>query len=93
MGMSTYVVGIKPANDRWSQMKEIWDVCDKADVNVPKQVIDFFDQCVPDEKGVLIELGGHECLCEWGNEHQSGFEVDIRKIPEDIKIIRFINSW
>ena len=42
MGMSTHVVGFKPANAKWLNMKAIWDACQEAEIAVPDEVGDFF---------------------------------------------------
>ena len=96
MSMSTHVVGIKPPplDEKWKKMKEVWDSCNAAGVEIPEEVGKFFDWETPDDKGVLISLDEKcECCKEWWNDYSSGFEVDVSKIPKDIKIIRFYNSW
>ena len=42
MGMSTHLVGIVPPDDDWKKMKAVWDACDNADVDIPKDVSEFF---------------------------------------------------
>ncbi len=94
MSMSTHVVGFKPADDKWRQMKAIWDACMKAKVNTPEEVDQYFGDNEPDESGVVVEQKALGAACKkWEAEMQSGFEVDITKLPPDVKIIRFVNSW
>lgn len=91
--MSTYVVGIKPADEKFKKMYEIYKKCEEAEVNIPKEVEEFFNDEEPDKKGVIIDIREMECCKEWGDDSREGFEIDIAKIPKDIKIIRFYNSY
>lgn len=91
MGMSTYVVGIRPPGDKWKQMKAIYDACSVAGISLPEAVEEFFNFERPDDKGVIVEL--KECSQEYYHENEKGFEVDLSKLPKDIDIIRFYNSW
>jgi len=29
----------------------------------------------------------------WRDENSEGIEIEVEKIPKDVKIIRFVNSW
>ena len=92
MSMSTYVVGFREPDERWEEMARIWDACEKADVAAPPEVDAFFGGESPEGRpGAEIQLGG--AAKNWGNEHESGIEVDVRKLPPDLHIIRFINSY
>jgi len=91
MGMSTHIVGFRPPDEKWKAMKAIWDACRKADVSVPREVDDFFNGEVPDPAGVEVPL--KEAVRDWGDESRDGFEVDVTKLPKDVTIIRFYNSW
>lgn len=95
MGMSTYVVGIKPADEKFKKMKSIYDLCEEQGIDIPDEVEDFFDGERPDEKGVTIYLSETDGVYEYRNGEyaQEGYEVQIDKLPKDIKILRFINSW
>ena len=56
MGMSTNTVGIIPADEKWKEMKLIYDTCLKNKIEIPKKVNEFFNDEEPDEKGVKIYL-------------------------------------
>ncbi|MCP4569145.1 MAG: hypothetical protein GY841_16345 [FCB group bacterium] len=91
MGMSTSIVGIRPPGKKWKKMKAIYDSCKDGDIEVPEIVEEFFDYEEPDEKGVIIDL---EDIAEnWGSEYAEGFEIDTKKLPKDITVIRFYNSY
>jgi hypothetical protein len=92
MSMSTHVVGFRPADKKWHQMKKIWQDCEAADVPIPKEVLEFFDHEDPaDKPGAEVEL--KDALREWHGDGRSGYEVDIMKLPPDVKILRFYNAW
>jgi hypothetical protein len=98
MGMHSYVKGVRPADAKFNKMKAIYDQCVENEVSVPKEVLAFFDGDVPDPAGVVISLspskGGP--VQEWRDERNDmleGFEVDITKLPKDVTIIRFVNSY
>lgn len=91
MSMSTHVIGFRPADEKWKKMKAVWDACEKADTSIPKEVVKFFNDSEPDERG--IETSIEEAVKEWGNESSQGFEVEISKLPKNITHIRFYNSW
>lgn len=94
----TSVVGIKPPNDKFIKMKKIWDVCSEAGVSIPKEVEEFFNGEAPDEKGVIIDIKLFDAykniVRTWDDgDMKNGLEVDLTKLPKDITILRFINSY
>jgi len=93
MSMSTHVIGFHPPNDKWKQMKAIWDSCVSAGVDVPGEVYDFFDGESPDERGVEFDLKDAGVATEWEDRHRQGYELEIAKLPPNITHIRFYNSW
>lgn len=92
MGMSTHVVGFRPADERWNEMKQVWLACKKAKIDIPKEVDNFFDGVGPqDRPGAEVDLG--KSVCEWSDDYRRGYQVDLTKIPKDVKILRFYNSF
>ena len=122
MSMSTHIVGFRPPDEKWHQMKAIYDACTKAEVKIPDEVDEFFNFEPPDHQGVKVDLevdevdepqftingGGFKvpappsnkpkkkklgALTPWRDDMQEGFEVDVTKLPKNITVIRFYNSW
>lgn len=96
MGMSTHIVGFKPPDKRWIQMKEIWTSCTLANVKIPDEVVDFFNGEDPDDLGVEIDefqLRQMNCVVDYNTDNRSGFELYVGKLPKDVKVIRIFNSW
>jgi hypothetical protein len=90
MSMSTNVIGFVPPDERFMKMKQIWDNCTELDVQIPANVYDFFDGCAPDENGMEVEIK-HD---EWDDGDMSaGIEINVDNIPDNVKVIRFFNSY
>jgi hypothetical protein len=93
MGHSLHVNGIKPPDKKWKEMKDVWDACKAAKIDPPTAVELFFFDGRPDNKGVVIDLEEHECVTEYKDDMIDGYDVDLSKLPPDIKIIRFYCSY
>ena len=97
MSMSTYVHGFIPPDDKFQKMLEVYAACKEAGVDVPDKVYNFFNGEPPDPAGVKITLSDtkkfKDAVYEYHDEMQQGYEVDLTKLPKDIKVIRFVNSW
>lgn len=89
MGMSTHVIGFRPPDERWRQMKAVWDTATLAGVEIPDEVVRFFGDEEPDPAGLEIELP----LAEWGDDSREGYELQVADIPDGVTVIRFYNSW
>ena len=95
MSMSTHVVGFKPADEKWLKMKAVWDSCVAAGIDPPNNVLDFFGHEPPDDQGVEVALEKHTCVQRYSSDKRGhdGFEIDVRKLPPDVTIIRLYNSY
>lgn len=93
MGMSTHVVAIRPADERWHQMKAVYDACAAADLDIPDEVVDYFGGEEPDPKGVVLDLYRSQAVQDWSDKDSVGLEVTLTKLPPDVQILRFFNSW
>ena len=92
MSMSTMVVGIKPPDEKWKQMKAAYLACEKAGISIPDAVDEFFSGEIPDDAGVIVDDLG-KAVKSWHSDGCEGFEVTLSKLPADIKVLRFYNSW
>jgi hypothetical protein len=93
MGMSTHVQGFKAPDDKWKEMKAVWDACEAAGISPPEAVSKYFEWDKPDDRGVEVKLEGTGYCTEWGDDYRSGFEIEMRKLPADVTHIRFYNSY
>lgn len=89
MSMSSGVQGFKPPDAKWKKMKAIWDACKSAKIDPPIEVETFFNGEEPTDKGMEVEIEANV----WSDEYRQGIEVDIKRLPADVTIIRFYNSW
>jgi hypothetical protein len=90
--MSTHVVGFIPPDDKWRQMKAVYEACSKAQVVVPMEVRDFFNGEAPGNKpGMEVLLG--DAAKQWHDDYRQGIEVNLKKLPPDVTILRFYNTW
>jgi len=93
MSMSTHIIGFRPPDKKWKEMKKVYDACIEARLEIPKEVDEFFGGEEPDESGVMLEIEEDEAVEEWSDDMRQGFQVDVTKLPKDLKYIRFYNSW
>lgn len=93
MSMSTHVVGFKPADERWHQMKAIWDSCEAAGIEPPESVSAFFDWSDPDPAGVEVAIERTPAVQEYRADMREGFEINIKLLPPDVTIVRVYNSY
>lgn len=89
MGMSTHVMGFHPPDERFMCMKSIWDKCTEAGVSIPEEVSKFFGHKTPDDVGIQVDIPYRK----YSGDMVSGIEIDIQKIPPQVTVIRFVNSY
>lgn len=83
------MIGFRPPDAKWRKMKDVYDACVLAGVEVPDEVAEFFENGEPDPRGVEVELEAQE----WQDDMRQGFEIAIKDLPKDVTHIRFYNSW
>ena len=91
--MTTYVEGFRTPDEEWKTMKTVYDICVKAKVSIPDEVMDFFQGQPPsleDEARIDISMAEKK---RTDNVAQDVYEVNVSKLPKGVKIIRFINSY
>jgi hypothetical protein len=89
MSISTHIVGFVPPDKKWKQMKAVYDACAEADIKLPAEVDSFFNGEKPDDNGQTIRIEA----ATYQKNRCSGLEIEIDKIPPQVKIIRFYNAW
>jgi hypothetical protein len=101
MSSSMYVVGFIPPDENWRRMKAIWDACHAAGVSQPPIVEKFFGGERPDDNGREVTLASDipglkdaDGCKYWHDDDycREGFEIELAKLPPEIKILRFFNS-
>lgn len=87
MSTTLDISGFVPPDDKWKLMKSIWDACTKAHVDIPKEVGDFFDWNTPTDNGREVSM--RKLATEISEDGRYGYEIDVDKIPKNIKRMRF----
>lgn len=90
MSLSWDVVGFRPKDEKWHKMKKVWDVCKIAGVDAPEDVQKFFDYEEPDDTGITVCVS--DATKDYEGDMESGLEVELSKLPDNITVIRFIIS-
>jgi hypothetical protein len=95
MSMSMHVQGFIPPDEKFQKMLKAYRACEVAGVEVPPEVDKFFNEEQPDAAGVKIDLSYDEkykgVVQEYQNNNCQGYEINLEKLPKDIKIIRVLN--
>lgn len=96
MAMVSEVIGFKPADEKWRKMKAVWDACRDAGVGLPPSVYEFFAGNDPDDAGVTVSMDALiECGAVWdyAAESESGFTVNLDKLPAGVTVLRFVTRY
>lgn len=84
MSVSYHISGFRVADEKWQKMKAVWEACYNACVPIPKAVDEFFGGNKPDEAlGVQVNIDSAVQDC---GDH---YDVDLEKLPSDVKVLRF----
>jgi len=92
MGMSSRVEFFQPADKEWDDKKSVYNACVHAGIDIPEEVCQFFNWETPGEC-LGKEVKVPEAISDYSSEMTSGFEVELSKLPKQVKFIRFINSF
>lgn len=97
MGLSTHIKGIEPGDSpEFKKAYAAWKACVAADVEPPEELMEKLlgdDDDEPDPAGRHVSIGA--AVHEWSDQDAccDHIDVDIRKLPPGVKIIRFTNSF
>jgi len=93
MGMSVHIKGIRDLSKRFDKMMAVKEACDKARIDYPADVYDFFGpEACEDREYLATEMETIEIEVERpraGHAAEDRYEIDLSKLPEDVKKIRF----
>ncbi len=91
MSMSTHVTGFRPPDEKWRQMKAVWDANEAAGLEHPKELWDFFGHDDPDEAGIEVDI--KDAIEKCGGDSTDGYQIELAKLPDNVTHIRFENCW
>jgi hypothetical protein len=98
MGMDTFVVGIRDMDGKFAEMLELKKLCEKSKVSYPKEVAEYFGNLVDEDvryiKDEMLRVDLDDIAKEYTDgESCTGYEIVVKNIPKEVKVIRFFNSW
>lgn len=81
MGVSTHIVGFKPMDDKCAKESKVLD--------------DIFGEFGrPDYPDLMeVNLEKHPAVSVHEYADENGFDVDLTKLPKDVTVLRFFNSY
>lgn len=97
MGCSIGVEGVRDLDGRFAEMMEVKQLCDKRDMSYPKEVQEYFKGYLGEsdeyiKKGMeAIEIP-KAAQREGSNDYQDFIEIELSKLPEELKVLRFYLS-
>ena len=99
MSMSTFVYGIRPADDDFKAKAAAWNACEAAGVPIPETLLHFFNSVKPDPAGVVVGVCQHGHMkpalaTSYRDDMREGYEVKVEDlVRHGFKVVRFVNSW
>ncbi len=92
MSMSTYVYGLREADDRHRKLLAIKRACEDAGIEYPPEVARYFVNGKHDTTGdyaLAVEVPVEEI----NDDTRTHYIVDLQQLPPGIRRLRFTNSW
>jgi len=96
MSMSSHIKGVRNLNGKFQKMMDIKLACEAAGSDYPKSVLEYFEYPGESEqflKDEMSEVGLGDAVREYSRDCCDYFDVDLSKISDEVKIIRFVNSY
>lgn len=100
MGTSTHVIGFRAPDEQWKKMKDVYEACVEAGIEIPEVVDNFFGGEMPDDAGVTINLKEDDpaniCIQEYNEPGSQGYTIDLHALAKcypNITHLRFYNSY
>ena len=95
MSISINLVGYRKADETFHRMKAVYDACKKAKIDPPQSVEKYFGYDSPTQYGNQIALKPDETpgITSYNENECDGFDVDLDKLPPEIRVLRFYNSY
>ena len=92
--MSTYIEGVIPADEEWHKHVDAFNKCKECGIDPPDELYDYLglehEHQKPSSQGRVVEVP-HGRFSDPSRD-ADGFEVSVDRIPEGVKIIRFVRQ-
>ena len=86
------IKGYRGKDAEWKKMEKVWYACEEAGIGTPKEVDEFFGW-EPPSIACGKEVDIKEAITILDADMIEGWNVDISKLPKEVKIIQFYNSY
>ncbi len=100
MSMSTFLTGFRKPDEKFQKMKTAWEACKAAGIEPPEEIDKFFDGDSPESHGLPITLAANDKVYAhdgsvrlYREDCKDGFVVDLDNLPQDIRVLKFHNSY
>jgi len=96
MGMSNHVLGVRDLDGRFAKMMAAKLACDAASVGYPDEIYKYFKcpgECEDYLRQEMESVDITDAVSEYSKDEMDIFEVDLSKLPEGVKAVRFKNSY
>jgi hypothetical protein len=96
--MSTHVTGVRDLDGQFARMIAAKLACEAAGVGYPQELRDYFGCSVADDESYHreeMESVDISAAIEKSHPHDAAdaWTVDLSKLPEEVKAIRFCNRY
>ena len=93
MSVGLSVQAVKEPTEEYAAKVAVWRACEAAGVDIPDEILEYFDHEEPDPTGMTTYLGGecftnHPCATIFQTEDYYGLEIDLSKLPDGVTRIR-----
>lgn len=99
MGMTTFVVGVRDLDGKFSDMLAVKHACEKAGIDYPIEVVNYFLQMPEESEAVLkremseVTLPRDAVLISSSDDGKQRFTVLLDKLPKEVKAVKFTLSY
>lgn len=95
MGMSSSVHGFVPPDEEYNKKEKAYWAMKDAGIEIDDDLREFFNWEEPSENGKCVDIPSEAIRNYNGgpNRCAEGYEIILSKLPKNVKIIRFSNSW
>lgn len=91
MSQSLWLHAFVPPDEKWQQMAKIHFACKEAGIEPPYEVQEYFEDGEPEPHGKEVGLNHH--TREYKADMHWGLEIEVDKIPENAKLLRFYVAY
>jgi len=94
--MSTHIVGVRNFDKKFKKMVAVKLACEKAGIGYPQEVTDYFrfpEESVEYLESEMREVSIDQTITRLDEDGSEVWEVELSRLPKDVKAIRFKNSY